>query len=102
MIRTCLVMALIALAGCTTAPAPEQKIITVEKPVATPCIKRVPERPVYGYGKGEKPESDGQQALLLIQDFERAEQYGVAWEAAAAACIIGGNASAASPAAAGK
>lgn len=79
-------MLAVALAGCSATREPEQKIITVTKIVVEPCISKAPERPTYNTGKGAWPD-DKLAAVTLADDFERAEQYGVAWEAAAAGCI---------------
>ena len=74
------------LAGCAAQPAPIEKVITVEKRVKEPCIDKAPVRPVYQYGKGEW-QGGKSAAMQLADDFEKAEQYGIAWEAAAAGCI---------------
>lgn len=77
--------AIIALAGCAGRLEPEQKVVEVKVPVAVPCIEKYPARPVYGFGKGEWP-GDKAAAMILADDFEKAEQYGTDWEAAAAGC----------------
>ncbi len=81
-----LVIAL-ALAGCATEPRVQIKEIvnTVEVPVKVPCVAKRPKRPVYSFGKGEKP-SEKDMAAILAEDFEKADQYGRDWEAAAAGC----------------
>lgn len=85
--RALLVIALaLALAGCSGS----QGIDRVEVQVQTPCIEKAPKRPSYRFGKGAKPASDVEMAHLLARDFEAAEQYGNAWEAAAAGCVITG------------
>lgn len=78
------VMALmVVLAGCTTPQEPQ----TVKVEVVKPCIKEAPKRPAYQTGKGAYP-GEKAAAAILAADFEKAEQYGTAWEAAAAGCII--------------
>lgn len=81
-----LAVALLA-AGCTTTAAPTQKVVTVQVKVKEPCIDKAPKRPVYQTGKGDYP-GEAAAASILAADFERAEQYGVQWEAAAAGCLI--------------
>lgn len=84
--RAVLIAVLTALlCACNTQP---DRIERVEIEVAKPCIKKAPTRPAYRFGRGSKPASDVEMAKLLARDFEAAEQYGYAWEAAAAGCII--------------
>lgn len=75
------------LAGCATEPKIQIKEVvnTVQVPVKVPCIQKRPERPVYRFGVGEKP-SEKEMAAILAEDFEKADQYGRDWEAAAAGC----------------
>ena len=83
--RALLVLVLaIGLAACSSSHGVDR----VEVQVRVPCIEKAPERPAYRFGKGAKPKSDVELAHLLASDFELAEQYGNAWEAAAAGCII--------------
>lgn len=78
----------VALCGCnTTPPAPATQIVQVDKLVKVPCVAKKPDRPVYQFGKGAAP-SEIEQGAILIADFEKAEQYGYAWEAATAGCMI--------------
>lgn len=77
------------LAGCQTTPPPSIETVEVEKLVRVPCIEKAPERPIYLTGKGPEP-TDIEKGTILIKDFEAAEQYGFAWEAAAAGCIVPG------------
>jgi hypothetical protein len=85
MMRAAVMACVLALTGC--ASAPEQKVVTVQVKVKEPCIDKVPRRPVYQTGKGDYP-GDAAAAQALAADFERAEQYGVQWEAAAAGCLV--------------
>lgn len=79
--RVAIVLAL-ALAGCATQQEPQ----TIKVEVIKPCIKEAPKRPAYKTGKGAYP-GEKEAAAILAADFEKAEQYGTAWEAAAAGCI---------------
>lgn len=72
------------LTGCKTVP---EKVTTVYVKVKEPCIEREPTKPTYRFGKGEKPKTDAEKAMILADDFEKAEQYGTDWKAAAAGCI---------------
>lgn len=76
-------LVMLALAGCATRTVVET--VTVKVPVAVMCLKEAPGKPVYGTGKGVYP-GDKEAAAILASDFEKAEQYGRAWEAAAAGC----------------
>lgn len=82
------IFAALLLAACGTAPVIQTKVQTVEVKVKEPCIADAPLRPAYRFGKGAKP-SDKEQAKILAGDFEAADRYARAWEAAASACIIG-------------
>ena len=75
-----------ALAGCASAPPEPPKVIEVDKPVAVSCPGAIPVHPTYMYGKGVEP-SDIEKGGILIKDFEAADKYGTAWEAAAAGCL---------------
>lgn len=79
------ILSAVILAGCATDPV-TQEIVTVRVLVREPCIQSAPTQPEYFTGKGEYPgEKDA--AHILANDFEKAEQYGRNWEAAAAGCI---------------
>ncbi len=82
-------LALVLLAACSSTPEVRYKAVvnTVQVPVKVPCIEKRPERPKYQFGVGEPP-SDKEMAAILAEDFEKADQYGRAWEAAAAGCSI--------------
>lgn len=79
--------AIVALAGCAGRPGPVEKVTTVMVTVKEPCIEQAPARPVYQYGKGEWPGGKAA-AMILADDFEKAEQYGHDSEAAVAGCLI--------------
>lgn len=73
------------LAGCAHDPVPPVTT-TVYVKVTEPCIKQEPVKPEYRTGKGPWP-GDKAAAAILADDFEKAEQYGVQWEAAATGCV---------------
>lgn len=75
------------VAGCATTPAPRQQVVEVKVKVKEPCIDKAPKRPEYQTGKGAYP-GDATAAAMLASDFEKAEQYGTQWEAAAAGCMV--------------
>lgn len=79
--------AVVALAGCAGRAEPIEKVVTAQVQVKIPCIEGAPDRPSYRYGKGEWP-GDKAAAMILADDFEKAEQYGHDWEAAAAGCLV--------------
>lgn len=84
------IVALLLLSACaSTKPEIQirEVVNTVKVPVKVPCIDKAPERPQYRFGVGERP-SDKEMAAILAEDFEKAEQYGTAWEAAAAGCLV--------------
>lgn len=80
-------LATLLIAGCAGGAAVEQKVVTVKVKVVEPCIERAPERPEYQTGHGDYP-GEKAAAMVLADDFEKAEQYGHSWEAAAAGCIV--------------
>lgn len=84
--KRAILIAALALSGCATPATEAPKVITVQVKVKEPCIAQAPERPVYQTGKGEYP-GEKAAAKILADDFEMAERYGTAWEAAAAGCI---------------
>ncbi len=86
-VRLIVLGTIVALAGCAGRHEPVEKVVTVQVPVKEPCVEQVPVRPEYRYGKGEWP-GDKAAAMILADDFEKAEQYGHDWEAAAAGCLI--------------
>ena len=86
-VRLVVLGAIVALAGCAGRQAPVEKVVTVQVAVKEPCIDKVPARPAYRYGLGDWP-GDKAAAMILADDFEKAEQYGHDWEAAAAGCLV--------------
>ena len=75
---------ILLLAGCGSAPlAPQQ----VEVPVFTPCVKVVPQRPVYEFDKLAPMATDGEIVLALARDWSRGRKYEVELEAVIAGCI---------------
>ncbi|BCP56335.1 hypothetical protein K32_49520 [Kaistia sp. 32K] len=85
--RLTLLIAALLLAGCAGRVEYVEKVTTVRVPVKVACVEEEPSRPAYRYGKGDWP-GDKAAALILADDFEKAEQYGHAWEAAAAGCLV--------------
>lgn len=86
-VRSLAMACAIGLSGCGGKPV-APVVTTIQVPVVKPCIARekAPKRPAYETGKGKYP-GDKAAAAILAKDFEKAEQYGTAWEAAAAGCI---------------
>lgn len=72
------------LAGCASAPPVTQ---TVEVPVYTSCVKEVPARPDYEFGKLGLAATDGDKVLALARDWPRAMKYGGELEAVIAGCL---------------
>lgn len=87
MMRAAAICVCLLLGGCATAPQPRQQVVEVKIKVKEPCIDKAPTRPQYQTGKGAYP-GDIAAAAMLASDFEKAEQYGVQWEAAAAGCMV--------------
>lgn len=77
-------LAVLLLAGCSLFHRADPKPVYV----TVPCLKDVPVKPIYLFGKGAKPASDTEAARLLAKDWEEADLYGTAWEAAAAGCLV--------------
>lgn len=76
------VLAILMLCACQTAPTVQE----VKIPVAVSCLKEVPAKPEYWFGRGAMPAA-AEAVKLLAKDFEAAELYGARWEAAAAGCV---------------
>lgn len=87
MMRAAVVLAAAMLAGCATKPPAAREVVEVKVKVKEPCIDKAPKRPQYQTGKGAYP-GDAAAAAMLAADFEKAEQYGAQWEAAAAGCLV--------------
>lgn len=79
-----LLMLAVVLSGCASAPPATQ---TVEVPVYTPCVKAVPARPDYEFGKLGPAATDGDKVLALARDWPRAMKYGGELEAVVAGCL---------------
>lgn len=77
----------LGVSACASAPEVAPKVTTVQVKVKEPCIDKAPERPAYRTGKGAYP-GEKAAAVILAEDFERADQYGRQWEAAAAGCMV--------------
>jgi hypothetical protein len=71
------------LAGCASAPPALQR---VEIPVFTPCVKSMPQRPVYEFDKLPSTATDGEIILALARDWPRGRKYEVELEAVIAGC----------------
>ena len=62
----------VLLAGCASAPpAP----VRVEIPVFTPCVKVVPQRPIYEFDKLPATATDGEIILALARDWPQGREY---------------------------
>lgn len=60
------------LAGCASAPT---TVPLVEVPVFTPCVKSVPQRPVYEFDQLAPSSTDGGIILALARDWPRSKKY---------------------------
>ena len=76
-------MLVLVLAGCGSAPLALQR---VEVPVFTPCVKAVPQRPVYEFDKLAPMATDGEIVLALARDWPRGRKYEVELEAVIVGC----------------
>lgn len=79
-----IVFALVLLAGCGTAP-PATQIVSV--PVYTSCVKEVPLKPDYEFGKMGLTDSPGDKVLALARDWPRGRKYEEKLEAVIAGCL---------------
>jgi hypothetical protein len=86
MIRVLLIA--LVLTGCATPqpPVPEPKVVQVLVEVERPCLRNVPERPAFRFGVGPWV-GDMEAAMILADDFEKAQQWAAQWEAAASGCL---------------
>lgn len=73
----------LALGGCA---GPRQQVTMADVAVSVPCIDAAPAKPVYQTGKGTYP-GEKRAAVILADDFEKADQYGLAWEVASIGCV---------------
>lgn len=71
------------LTGCGSAPLAPQR---VEVPVFTPCVKEVPQRPVYEFDRLAPAATDGEIVLALARDWPRGRNYEVALEIIIVGC----------------
>ncbi|WP_402719112.1 hypothetical protein [Janthinobacterium rivuli] len=78
-------MLVLVLAGCGSAPLAPQR---VEVPIFTPCVKEVPQRPVYEFDKLAPMATDGEIVLALARDWPRGRMYEVELKAVIAGCIL--------------
>jgi hypothetical protein len=74
---------LVLLAGCA-GPAPVTQ--RVEVPVYVPCVKEVPQRPVFEFDKLDAESSDGRKIMALARDWARWRKYEGELEAVVAGC----------------
>ena len=65
-------MLVLVLAGCGSVPLAPQR---VEVPVFTPCVKVVPQRPVYEFDRLAPAATDGEIVLALARDWPRGRKY---------------------------
>lgn len=79
-------LALVAvLAGCGSAPLAPPQIVNV--PVYTSCVKEVPLKPDYEFGKMLLTDSEGDKVLALARDWPRGRKYEGELEAIIAGCL---------------
>ena len=71
------------LSGWGSAPLAPQR---VEVPVFTPCVKVVPQRPVYEFDQLAPAATDGEIVLALARDWPRGRKYEGEMEAVIAGC----------------
>ncbi|MRW82875.1 hypothetical protein GJ698_02065 [Pseudoduganella sp. FT26W] len=78
------VAALVLLTGCPSMPPSTTQ--TVQVPVAVPCVKAAPARPVYEFDQLPARASDGDKILALVRDWARYRKYTGELEAILAGC----------------
>lgn len=71
------------LVGCASAPQMPQR---VEVPVFVPCVKTVPQRPVYEFDQLAPAASDGEIVLALARDWPRGRTYEATLQAIIEGC----------------
>lgn len=86
MMRLWILLPALLLGGCFGREV-KTEVVEVRVPVSVPCLGDAPARPAYRFQAAEWP-GEKEAALLLINDLEAAKQYGTAWEAAAAGCLL--------------
>ncbi|NGZ86399.1 hypothetical protein [Duganella aceris] len=74
----------VLLAGCGALPPATQR---VDIPVLAPCVKEVPPRPDYEFGKMSISDADGEKVLALARDWPRGRAYEQKLEAVIAGCL---------------
>lgn len=62
----------VLLVGCTSAPPAVQR---VEIPIFTPCVKVLPQRPVYEFDRLTPSATDGEIVLALARDWPHGRKY---------------------------
>ncbi|MET3134601.1 hypothetical protein AAKU55_004901 [Oxalobacteraceae bacterium GrIS 1.11] len=72
------------LAGCAAAPVAPP----VAVPVYLPCVKSVPVRPAYEFGKLTVAAGDGEKILALARDYPRGRKYEGELEAVIEGCNV--------------
>jgi len=81
--KKCILVAVV-VAGCCAAPPVTQQ---VDIPVFTPCVKEVPVRPNYEFGKVLITDADGDEVLALARDWTRGRKYEQKLAAVIAGCM---------------
>ncbi|ATD62487.1 hypothetical protein CNX70_21815 [Janthinobacterium svalbardensis] len=71
------------LAGCGSLPSAPQ---LVEVPVFTPCLKVLPQRPVYEFDRLTPAATDGEIVLAMARDWPRGRKSEGELEAIVAGC----------------
>jgi len=77
-------LSLVLLTGCGTSP-PSPQVVNV--PIYTPCVKKVPLKPDYEFGKMSLTDSAGDKVLALARDWPRGRKYEGELEAVIAGCL---------------
>ncbi|TNC78249.1 hypothetical protein FHI69_02845 [Janthinobacterium lividum] len=81
-------MLALLLAGCGSAPPTLQR---VEVPVFTPCVKVMPQHPLYEFDKllatATATATDGEIVLALARDWPRGRRYEAELEAIVKGCL---------------
>ena len=78
-------MLTLVLACCGSAPVALQR---VEVPVFAPCVKGVPQRPLYEFDRLAPAATDGEIVLALARDWPRGRKYGEELETVIKGCVI--------------
>lgn len=75
----------VLLVGCVNAPPAPQR---VEVPVFTPCVKVLPQRPVYEFDRLAPTATDGEIILALARDWPRGRKFEGELLVAIAGCAL--------------